>query len=412
MDYLEMMRQQPRHKEALVINGKSYTYKELVSLAEEFGRTLPQTDKKKIYIIREKTILRQLVSFIGCMVTGWIPLIVPYDSKDSIAQLVKSIEIPQKAIMAVATSGSTGVPKILFRSYESWAGFFDEQNKIFGITEKSRLFAQGSLAFTGNLNLYMAQFYAGATMVAEDEFAPQQWAERIVSENVNAIYLIPVKLLLLPRVINKSCGQVETILAGSQSLGRQDAQSLKTVFPNVRIVLYYGASELNYITYVTDEVMTGKRNLIGRPFPGVSVEIIDGEIIVDTPWHVEGIAMPFSLKDMGYMDESGNFYFEGRNDDIVNIRGRKVSLLKIQNRLEQLDEVQEASVVYNGKNDTGIEALVVLKEPAAGMDGRRLSEKLRENLAHFEMPRKIVIVDEIPKNESGKIIKNNRQIQK
>jgi len=133
---------------------------------------------------------------------------------------------------------------------------------------------------------------------------------------------------------------------------------------------------------------------------------------MDTPWHVEGIDMPFSLKDMGYMDESGNFYFEGRSDDIVNIRGRKVSLLKIQNRLEQLDEVQEASVVYTGKSDTGIEAFVVLKEPAAGVDGRRLSEKLRETLAHFEMPRKIVIVYEIPKNESGKIIKNNRQIQK
>lgn len=133
---------------------------------------------------------------------------------------------------------------------------------------------------------------------------------------------------------------------------------------------------------------------------------------MDTPWHVEGIDMPFSLKDMGYMDESGNFYFEGRSDDIVNIRGRKVSLLKIQNRLEQLDEVQEASVVYTGKSDTGIEAFVVLKDPAAGVDGRHLSEKLRETLAHFEMPRKIVIVYEIPKNESGKIIKNNRQIQK
>ena len=54
MDYLEMMRQQPEDKEALVINGESYTYKELVSMAEEFGRTLPQTYKKKIYIIEKK----------------------------------------------------------------------------------------------------------------------------------------------------------------------------------------------------------------------------------------------------------------------------------------------------------------------------------------------------------------------
>lgn len=66
-----------------------------------------------------------------------IPLIVPYDSKDSIAQLAKSIEIPQKAIMAVATSGSTGVPKILFRSYESWAGFLMSRIKSLELQKKA-----------------------------------------------------------------------------------------------------------------------------------------------------------------------------------------------------------------------------------------------------------------------------------
>ena len=53
------------------------------------------------------------------------------------------------------------------------------QNEIFGIKETSRLFVQGSLAFTGNLNLYLAQFFAGAVIIAENTFSPKKWLDRI-----------------------------------------------------------------------------------------------------------------------------------------------------------------------------------------------------------------------------------------
>lgn len=62
--------------------------------------------------------------------------------------------------MGAMTSGTTGRAKVLFRTYESWAGFFEEQNRVFGVTPDSCMFAQGSLAFTGNLNLYMGALYA------------------------------------------------------------------------------------------------------------------------------------------------------------------------------------------------------------------------------------------------------------
>lgn len=367
--------------------------------AERFQQTLPVEKEKKVLVIRKPTILEQLICFLGCMGTNWIPVIVPYDSREDIKALAAQVKVPQEAIMAVATSGTTGVPKLLFRTYDSWAGFFPEQNRIFRVTEESRLFAQGSLAFTGNLNLYLAQFSAGGTMVAEDAFVPERWAERIRQQNVNAVYLIPAKLLLLPRIMKEDYAGVKTILAGSQSLGQKDAAVVKTIFPGAQIILYYGASELNYITYVTDTEMTGQRNLIGKPFPGVTVTVKDEELFVDTPWHVEGITMPYSLKDKGYQDAEGNFYFLGRSDDIVNIRGRKISLLKIQNHLEQFLEVQEAAVLYQKETDKGPVAFVVLKKE---IPVGALAAKLREKLAHYEMPRKIMILQAIPKNESGK----------
>lgn len=408
MDYFQMICKRNAEAKALAVDGKAYTYGELACLARELGEsfgTRQEKEDRRIHVIKEKDIISQLVSFLACYVSGEIPLIVPFDSKNfENGQRITDISIPERACMAVATSGTTGEPKIYFRSYESWAGYFPVQNEIFQITEKSRLFAQGSLAFTGNLNLYMGQFYAGGTVVAETAFLPGRWEERIGMEDVNCIYLIPSKLMLLPKVLKKENPAVRMILSGSQSLGKADAAKLKKVFPNTRILLYYGASELNYITYVTDEFMSDDRNLIGKPFPGVDVCIREEELYVTTDYHVENVECPYSLSDKGRQDGDGNFYFLGRKDDMMNVRGRKISSLKIENKLEELSEVREAAVVLEGQNgkDGRIAAFVV---PETGYLENVVYEKLRDSLEHYEMPRRIYTVEGLPKNESGKVDK-------
>lgn len=109
----------------------------------------------------------------------------------------------------------------------------------------------------------------------------------------------------------------------SQSLGRKDAEVLKKIFPNTEITLYYGASELNYITYVKSADMTEERNLIGKPFPGVRVFIQDDEMYVDNAFHVENITVPYSLKDSGRMDLQGIS---------ISLDGRMISLACVDAR--------------------------------------------------------------------------------
>jgi len=409
MDYFQMLCEKNEGKKALVADGKPYTYGELACLAKEFGkrwRMQRRGEGRQVHVIKEKDIGCQLVSFLACYISNEIPLLVPFDCRNfENGQRITDIIIPENACMAVATSGTTGEPKIYFRSYESWAGYFPVQNEIFQVTEDSCLFAQGSLAFTGNLNLYMGQFYAGGTVVAETAFLPGRWEERIRAENVNSIYLIPSKLLLLPKRFRKQNPVVRMILSGSQSLGRADAAELKKIFPNARVLLYYGASELNYITYVTDEFMSDDRNLIGKPFPGVDVFIQEDELYVTTEYHVENVKCPYSLSDKGYQDEEGNFYFLGRKDDILNVRGRKVSSLRIENKLEELLEVQEAAVLLEQQAGKGAERIVAYVVPEKGYRESLVYEKLRGLLEHYEMPRRIYTVGSLPKNESGKVDK-------
>ena len=166
--------------------------------------------------------------------------------------------------------------------------------------------------------------------------------------------------------------------------------------------------------------MTKQRNLIGKPFPGVNVWIEKktddadkaetgqiGEFYIDTPYHIEGITMPYSLKDVGYQDEAGNFYFAGRSDDILNVRGRKVSALKIENAIEQIEGVRKAAVIkVTGHRDEVLAAFVEADE-----EDKELLSKLRGQLAHYEMRKIVKYVAALPKNESGKVDKKRLIMQ-
>ena len=69
-------------------------------------------------------------------------------------------------------------------------------------------------------------------------------------ERANGIYLIPSKLLMLPRVFKGVNANIRTIISGSQSLGRKDAEVLKKIFPNTEITLRCERAELYHVCEV------------------------------------------------------------------------------------------------------------------------------------------------------------------
>ena len=434
MNYYEMICEKNCERLAFVEDGIPYTYCELVQMVDEAAMEISlNKDKmygsmhngtwrkmgkdvktgKRVYMIKSRLFLEQLILFLACNKNDIIPMIVQHD----ITEFPEINEVPDEVCMAVMTSGTTGIPKILYRTYESWCDFFPIQNEIFQINENSRMFVQGSLAFTGNLNLVMAQLYAGAVTIVENKFNPKRWEKVIKQWDVDVIYLIPSKLMCIPDCFEEKNVNIKMILSGSQSLGKKDAEMLKSVFPNTKVILYYGASELNYISYVTDKDMNTKRNLIGKPFPKVDISVKDGEIYVTNDFHVYGVKCPFSLKDKGYFDEDGNLYFEGRSDDIVGVRGRKVSKAKIEAAICEKDEVSEAAVVMGKDKDIliayvsvkdSIKDKIFTNENKKAEFEQEIYVQIRKKLAHFEMPRRIVLIKEMPHNkDTGKIDRKN-----
>ncbi len=398
MDYLQLMQSQPQAKLALVEDGEEYTYARLAQEAADL-RAKSSLSESAVFI-HEDSIARQLISFLAYSGTRTVPIIATEVSK---TQQFDCADIPAAACMGVMTSGSTGKSKLLWRSYASWASFFTEQNRVFGVDADTVIFCQGSLAFTGNLNIYMGVLAAGGTLVVTERFRPRHWLQLMDQYQANAIYLIPSKLLLLPKFLHTADTRVRSIISGSQSMGREEAQRLLAIYPNADITLYYGASELNYITYIKAQNMTDDRTLIGRPFAGVEVSVKNEEIFINTPYHVEGITLPFSLKDRGRLDAAGCLHFLGRTDDIVSVNGRKVSTVKVREALTAIAGVEEVAVLCQHVDDADILAAFI--GSAQEFSKQELVKLLRGTLADYELPKQFICLKQLPHNESGKVDK-------
>ena len=397
-DYLAMLAAQPQEKLALVDDATSFTYGQLVAAASKL-RERADFSQPAVFI-HEDTIAQQLLQFVAYSGTATRPIIATELSRN---QHFDVGQIPPKACMGVMTSGSTGKSKLLWRDYHSWADFFPEQNRIFGVNEATVIFCQGSLAFTGNLNIYMGVLAAGGTLIVTEKFRPRHWLQLMEQYAVNTIYLIPSKLMLLPKFMSVPNEQLRYIISGSQTMGRQEADKLLAVFPKAEITLYYGASELNYITYIKDKDMTDDRTVIGQPFAGVGISINNEEIFIDTPYHVENITLPFSLKDRGYVDERGWLHFLGRTDDICNVNGRKVSSVKVTTALTDIEGVVEAAVLSRHIADADV--LVAFVASTTSYTKQELVRRLRERLEDYELPKQFIFLEQLPRNESGKIDK-------
>jgi malonyl-CoA/methylmalonyl-CoA synthetase len=198
-----------------------------------------------------------------------------------------------------------------------------------------------------------------------------------------------------------------------------------------RILERYGMTETNMNT---SNPYDGERRAgsVGFALPGVEVKVTDpesGESLADGETGMIEVRGPnvflgywrkpektaeelradgfFITGDMGMFDEDGYLHIVGREKDLIISGGYNIYPKQIETEIDVLDGVVESAVFGVADADFGeaVAAAVVL-EPGAALDRDGLLEQLAPQLARFKLPRKIVFVDELPRNAMGKVQKN------
>ena len=176
-----------------------------------------------------------------------------------------------------------------------------------------------------------------------------------------------------------------------------------------------------------------------RPIPGISAKVVDdkgvavpngrgGYLILDQPWpsmlrgvwgeteryketywsRFKGI---YFAGDGAKLDDDGAIWLMGRVDDVMNISGHRISTTEVESALVSHEAVAEAAVVgaADALTGQGIVAFVILRGGIAHADGDVLIKELRNHVAKeigaIAKPRQIMVVNELPKTRSGKIMR-------
>ncbi|MFG3224616.1 acetate--CoA ligase [Kitasatospora sp. NPDC048194] len=179
-----------------------------------------------------------------------------------------------------------------------------------------------------------------------------------------------------------------------------------------------------------------------RPLPGVSAEVVDdhgvpvpngagGYLVLTEPWpamlrtiwgdrqrylgtYWSRFPGVYFAGDGAKKDEDGDIWLLGRVDDVMNVSGHRISTTEVESALVSHPKVAEAAVVGAADVTTGqgIVAFVILRADAAtgaGDGGRDIAEELRAHVTHeigpIARPRQILVVPELPKTRSGKIMR-------
>ncbi|NLD69839.1 MAG: malonyl-CoA synthase [Limnobacter sp.] len=197
-----------------------------------------------------------------------------------------------------------------------------------------------------------------------------------------------------------------------------------------RILERYGMSET---VMITSNPYDGNRvaGTVGLPLPGVEVRVVDeagkpcgfdeiGAIQVRGPNVFSGYwRMPektkeefsedgfFRTGDMGKWDANGYLSIVGRSKDLIITGGYNVYPKEIESYLDEMDGVFESAVIGVPHHDFG-EAVtaVVVPLPGATLDEAALIAQLRSRIAAFKVPKRVFVVDELPRNTMGKVQKN------
>ena len=406
------------YKIALIVDEEQYTYGQLYDaiISMEFNNTsriinlgqFNDGQKNKVLLIQSLSFVEQLLQWLWGLYKGYIPMVCHNEMDvayiDELARIISVEGVPTSADFGVLTSGTTGRPKPLWRSESSWREFFDIQNNIFYINKDTKIFLHGSFSFTGVSNMVVAVLWSGGTVITTSSLRPIRWIQLIDKYHVDHIYALPTKLRLLVRHCKSKLDSISYIIGGSQVLDRQLMEQLELICPNMEFILYYGASELNYITYCTGKEWLDREGTVGRPFPSVKIAEQNSVIYVTTKHHIEGIPDTYTVNDCGYIDSDGYLMFNGRRGDVINKGGYKISIPEMELYLQSLQGVSEVAVITINDEIRGEDfvAYVVLEDNA---ELSKIIECIHHERPSVEWPKAILEIPIIPLTECSKVDK-------
>ncbi|WP_434045319.1 MULTISPECIES: AMP-binding protein [Sorangium] len=329
------------------------------------------------------------------------------------------------------TSGSTGEPKpvpITWAGLDAFTAFCID---LIGLSPADRVLRVAELVFDLAWFDHLATFRAGATlatMTRRDLASGRALRDAVFALAPTVIYGVPSMFMKLAAALPAADAgapaaalspPVRAVLFAGEVFPPRELAALAARAPGAALYNLYGPTETNVCTFhrVDRAALDGASEIpIGVACPYAACALIaedegggviegpgTGELVVSGPTTVNG--GPYRTRDRVERKADGLFYFRGRIDRMVKVRGYRVEPGEVEAALASHPAVRQAAVIAVEDPRLGktLRGFVALTADRGDADDRALRMYLAERLPPYMVPEKIVAMDELPRTSTGKI---------
>lgn len=336
------------------------------------------------------------------------------------------------AVWLALTGGTTGPPKLVRVPHRVLVQMWLFMVIEFDITRRDTMLIAGPLHHGLGFGFALQQLYVGGRTVVLPAFDARAVIDTIAAEGVTVLPAAPTMLALMLDEHDVGGGDLtslRSVISAGSPLSPAIKERLLAAAPGLHLYEHYGATEAGFFTVLHPEDQLRKVRSCGVAFFGSGVRVLDddgndlppGEVglvykrgviqgggYADNP---EATAAMFrdgwaTVGDLGYLDEEGYLYLVDRKSDMIVSGGVNIYPAELEAEIATLDTVSEVAVVGLPDPTWGeIVAAFVVPRPGATVDPDEVVAACTARLASYKRPRRVEIVDELPKSAAGKILK-------
>ena len=326
--------------------------------------------------------------------------------------------------LLMSGSGTTGRAKLMPISHSGMLARARIRRQIYGLGADDRFMVLSSLHFGTSNQRILAILSIGGTGVLWTQKGSLASAVLAVMPDVLHFSVFHAEKILQERQANQALdfSAIRIVSIGESAVSEDLRRRMRSEL-HAQLHVHYGANEACTIGFATPEDLTTAQGSVGRPPPGVLVEIVDasgtplgpeqlGEVRVKSPAQIKGYHLLdeserfrdgwFYPGDLAMWSADGQLFHCGRADQMMIMNGINIYPAEIERILEQHPTVRDV-VAFPIKHPTAqdIPVCAVVLHPGATPSHADLTAFVRERLG-ARAPRFIAILDEIPRNDQGK----------
>ena len=319
------------------------------------------------------------------------------------------------------TSATTGQFKSVPLRWGQIRAHVQASKEVLGKTEQDNWLMVLPLFHVSGLSILLRSLYNGTAVTILPKYDEAQVLKLIESENINMLSLVPTILTQLEPSITHH--KLRVILLGGEFIPMAliDACEKKSL----PIYKTYGMTE-TFSQSVTFSVLDypHKRDSVGKPLPGMQVRIDKpdadgvGEIHLTGPMVMTGyidkepIDSDLNTDDIGYVDEDGFVYILNRRKDLIISGGENIYPKELEDLVYTLPSVKECAVVPVPDPKWGqVPALFVAFHDGESMTADEIVSFMMKSLAKYKVPKYVKILPALPRNGTGKIVRNELRLE-